>query len=191
MTEQTLNEIWNYYLTLEADISNTSRYIEPRGQENVHSFEFAKILILACTELESVFKLLCIEITGTQPEGNIGEYTRIILDRYPHIVDATVSVKRWGKCINPFQGWKKGGTLPWWSAYQEVKHNRKDHFSDASYSNTVYALAALYISIFYLSKVSGVDFDDHTNTYIESDYSRTRVIWGATKKLPDFEETSP
>ena len=63
MTEQTLNEIWNYYLTLEADISNTSRYIEPRGQENVHSFEFAKILILACTELESVFKLLCIEIT--------------------------------------------------------------------------------------------------------------------------------
>ena len=55
MTTQTINEIWNYYLTLEGDITNTSRFIEPSGQENVHSFEFAKILILACTELESVF----------------------------------------------------------------------------------------------------------------------------------------
>ena len=49
MTTQTINEIWNYYLTLEGDIANTSRFIEPSGQENVHSFEFAKILILACT----------------------------------------------------------------------------------------------------------------------------------------------
>ena len=71
MTTQTINEIWNYYLTLEGDIANTSRFIEPSGQENVHSFEFAKILILACTELESVFKLLCLEITGKQPEGTI------------------------------------------------------------------------------------------------------------------------
>jgi len=82
MTTQTINEIWNYYLTLEGDIANTSRFIEPSGQENVHSFEFAKILILACTELESVFKLLCLEITGKQPEGTIGKYKETILGRY-------------------------------------------------------------------------------------------------------------
>ena len=94
MTTQTINEIWNYYLTLEGDIANTSRFIEPSGQENVHSFEFAKILILACTELESVFKLLCLEITGKQPEGTIGKYKETILGKYPRIVDAVVSVKR-------------------------------------------------------------------------------------------------
>ena len=186
MTEQSLIEIWNYYLTLEADISNTSRYIEPRGLENVYSFEFAKILILACTELESVFKLLCLEITGEQPEGNIGKYKETILSKYPRIVDAIVSVKRWGRCICPFQGWDKGPLL-WWSAYQGVKHNRKEFFSGASYNNAVYALAALYVSTFYLAKTSGVDFADYTSEYIESDYSKTRLVYGAIKRLPDFE----
>ena len=189
MTQQTLNEIWNYYLTLEADLSNTSRYIEPYGQENVHSFEFAKILILACTELESVFKLLCFEITEKQPEGNIGKYKEIILGKYPRITDAVVSVKRWGKSIIPFQEWGKG-KLSWWNAYQEVKHNRGEHFSGASYSNAVYALAALYISIFYLAQIANIKFNDYVSTYIESDYSQTRIILGRTRQLPDLEASN-
>lgn len=186
MTTQTINEIWNYYLTLEGDIANTSRFIEPSGQENVHSFEFAKILILACTELESVFKLLCLEITGKQQEGTIGKYKETILGRYPRIVDAVVSVKRWGRTIAPFKGWDIGN-LSWWNAYQEVKHNRGEYFSGASYNNAVYALSALYISILYLARAANIDFADYTSNYIESDYSKTRLIFGATKKLPDFE----
>lgn len=186
MTTQTINEIWNYYLTLEGDIANTSRFIEPSGQENVHSFEFAKILILACTELESVFKLLCLEITGKQQEGTIGKYKETILGRYPRIVDAVVSVKRWGRTIAPFKGWDIG-KLSWWNAYQEVKHNRGEYFSGASYNNAVYALSALYISILYLARAANIDFADYTSNYIESDYSKTRLIFGATKKLPDFE----
>lgn len=64
ITKETMNEIWNYYLSLEKDLDNTSRYIEPKGQENVFSFEFAKPLVLSCTELESVLKLLCCECDG-------------------------------------------------------------------------------------------------------------------------------
>ena len=62
LTKEQLNGIWNYYLSLERDMANTSQYIEPMGQEDVHSFEFAKILILSCTEVESLFKILCEEI---------------------------------------------------------------------------------------------------------------------------------
>ena len=187
MTKEELNEIWNYYLTLEDDISGTSRYIEPRGQENAYSFEFAKILILACTELESVFKFLCVEITGEQPEGNIGKYKEIILGKYPRIGDAVVTVRRWGVDIQPFQEWTSG-KLSWWGAYQVVKHSRGEYFSGASYKNAVYALAALYIAIFYLAKTANIDFADYINTYIESDYSKTRIIYGPIKRLPDFEE---
>lgn len=186
MTEQTINEIWNYYLTLESDIANTSRYIEPCGQEHVHSFEFAKILILACTELETVFKLLCLEIAENQAVGNIGQYKEIILSKYPHIVNAVVSVKRWGKHIIPFESWDNK-KLAWWDAYQNVKHNRGKHFSGATYNNAVHALAALYISIFYLAKAAAVTFADYESDYIVSDYSKTRIIFGSTKELPDFE----
>ena len=66
MTKDELLGIWNYYLSLENDLANTSRYIEPMGQENVHSFEFAILIILACTEVESAFKILCQLITGHQ-----------------------------------------------------------------------------------------------------------------------------
>lgn len=38
ITEKELSGIWNYYLSLEKDLDNTSRFIEPRGQENVFFF---------------------------------------------------------------------------------------------------------------------------------------------------------
>ena len=49
--------MWDYYLSLEEDLSNTSQYIEPLGQESVYSFEFAKILMPTLTEKElAVYK---------------------------------------------------------------------------------------------------------------------------------------
>ena len=72
MTKQELDGIWNYYLSLERDISKTSNYVEPLGQENVYSFEFLKLLILSCTEVESVLKLLCKELNPNGKAGDIG-----------------------------------------------------------------------------------------------------------------------
>lgn len=185
ITEKELSGIWNYYLSLEKDLDNTSRFIEPRGQENVFSFEFAKLLVLSCTELESVLKLLCYERSG-ETKGNFGEYKETILAHYPKIVFAEVSIARWGETIRPFGGWDKG-RLSWWDAYGNVKHNRKDNFTEATYKNVVYALSALYISIFYLSQETGVLFSDYDSTYIESNYSVRGLAVAKTRELPDFD----
>ena len=185
ITAGIINGIWNYYLSLEKDLDDTSRYIEPKGQENVFSFEFAKLLVLSCTELESVLKLLCYECSG-EKRGNIGEYKETILTYYPKIVFAEVNVSRWGETIRPFDGWDKG-KLSWWDAYGNVKHNREDNFRDATYQNVVYALSALYVSIFYLSSISGVSFSGYASTYIESDYSSHGVAVSPNKKLPDLD----
>lgn len=185
ITVKELSGIWNYYLSLEKDLDNTSRFIEPRGQENVFSFEFAKLLVLSCTELESVLKLLCYERSG-ETKGNFGEYKETILAHYPKIVFAEVSIARWGETIRPFDGWDKG-RLFWWDAYGNVKHNRKDNFTEATYKNVVYALSALYISIFYLSQESGVPFSDYASTYVESDYSAHGLAVAKTRELPDFD----
>lgn len=186
MTEKELNGIWNYYLSIEQDLSNTSRYIEPDGQENVHSFEFAKLLILACTEIESVFKAICYEIKGEQVRGDIATYKETILCRYPRIVETTVSVTRLGKNIEPFSDWPEH-SLSWWSAYQNVKHNRGGHFSDATYINAATAVSALYILIFYLAEITNISFRNHESRYIESDYSDPQLLCLPDKKLPDFE----
>ena len=85
MTKSELNEVWNYYLSIENDLSKTSQYVEPMGQENVYSFEFARILVLACTEVESVFKQICFEKTGNKPKDTIGFYKAIILNNFPKL----------------------------------------------------------------------------------------------------------
>ena len=45
-----LENCWNYYLSIEEDLNETSRYIEPTGQENVYSFEFQKVIMLCGAE---------------------------------------------------------------------------------------------------------------------------------------------
>ena len=185
ITSSIINGIWNYYLSLEKDLDNTSRYIEPKGQENVFSFEFAKLLVLSCTELESVFKLMCYECSG-EKKGNFGEYKETILSHYPKIVFSEVYISRWGEMIRPFYNWDKG-KLAWWDAYSSVKHNREANFKEATYKNVVYALSALYISICYLSRISGVSFPDYASIYIQSDYVSHMLAGSPSKKLPDFD----
>lgn len=184
MERKRIDCIWNYYLSLEYDLSNTSRYIEPAGQENVFSFEFAKILILACTELESVFKAICLEING-KTGGSIGEYKQAILDKYPKIVHTYVTVKRLGKDIYPFEGWDTGKLL-WWDSYQMVKHSRESHFQNATYWNAINALSALYIAIFYLAATSDIPYNKYYGTYIDSPYCSGYLIATPGTKLPDF-----
>ena len=110
ITAEIINGIWNYYLSLEKDLDNTSRSIEPKGQENVFSFEFAKLLVLSCTELESVLKLLCYECSG-ENKGDIGKYKETVLTNYPKIVFAEVNIARWDETIRPFEVGIKEGYL--------------------------------------------------------------------------------
>ena len=41
-----LTTCWNYFLSLDRDLNETARYIEPESQENTFSFEFYKIIML-------------------------------------------------------------------------------------------------------------------------------------------------
>ena len=177
---------WNYFLSVEKDLDCTSQFVEPLGQENTYSFEFAKILILSCTEVESLFKEICSMIENRQVQGCMDTYKACILTAYPKITTATVSVSRWGKTIQPFEGWDLG-PLPWWKDYQVMKHSRAYHFEAATYSNAVYALSALYILIFYAAKIANFDFPNTKSIYIDSEYENTNMLFGPIKPLPDFE----
>ena len=184
ITNEAFQGIWNYYLSLESDLSNTSRYIEPAGQENTYSFEFAKIIILACTEVESVMRSICFELTNEE-KGNIGEYKEVILARFPKIVTAHVSINRLGRDLVPFEGWDTG-KLAWWDAYSTVKHNRGSGFKQANYINAVSALSALYIMIFYLAELCKIEFCSARNDYIQSDYACIALASPPPKQLPDY-----
>ena len=186
MTQIELNNMWNYYLSLEEDLSATSRFIEPSGQEDTYSFEFSKLIVLSCTEIESVFKAICKAITGKEG-GSISDYKGAILKAYPKIIGAVVFIPRWSKEIKPFSGWKNG-KLAWWKAYSEIKHNRGSSFQDATYENAVYALSALYILILYLGKINDLRVEAGVSKYILSAYAFRYIVNSPMRQLPDFEE---
>lgn len=189
MDEKQLKNMWNYFLSLEQDLSNTSRYVEPQGQENVYSFEFAKIIILACTEVESAFKLLCKEIDENE-YGDIGKYKGVILGKYPSIVEAEVYISRLEKTAKPFEQWSTG-PLSWWDDYCKIKHSRDSYFQNATYNNAMLALSALYILLLYLSKITGAKIDDCESNYISSEYASVFIIAKADKHLPGLESGEP
>lgn len=184
MENRELNNTWYYFMSLERDLEATSRYIEPKGQEKVYSFEFSKIIILSCTEIETLMKRICFKINQQQC-GNIGEYKSVILARFPKIVMAKVSVPRLGKVIRPFKNWNKQ-SLSWWGAYVNIKHNRESGFKEATYINATTSLAALYILILYLGELTNEQIRDANNDYIVSDYSYKHLVIAPSAKLPDF-----
>lgn len=186
MTKTELDNIWNYYLTLEADLENTSRYVEPT-QKDVYSFEFLKIIMLVCSEIETVFKYLCnILSDGKKFDANILGYKSIILSRFPKIETAQVYIARANEHVIPFENWSSE-KLQWWDAYQDIKHNRGTAFAEATYWNAAQALAGLYILIFYLSGLTDIEFDDTKASYVYSKYSSQLIAGRAPEKLPDFE----
>lgn len=186
MNNNELENVWYYFLDLEKELSDSSRYIEPYGQDNVYSFEFRKIIILACTECETVFKSICESIDNTKKRGSISYYKGIILGKYPKIVDAEVTIRRWHKTIKPFKDWDTGN-LKWWTAHQNVKHDRGSNFYEATYENAVFSLSALYVLIFYLYVINDKEIPfERADEYISSEYTPPLISCMPNKKLPDF-----
>lgn len=112
-----LTTCWNYFLSLDRDLNETARYIEPESQENTFSFEFYKIIMLGCAEIETAFKQVCKAIDSSKKSGSIDKYKEMILSRYPKIEDCEVVVRRWhSRAIRPFEGWSQG-PLFWWNAF--------------------------------------------------------------------------
>ena len=186
MNQAELNNMWQYYLSIERDLSETSRYIEPEGQEDVHSFEFARILVLTCTEIESVFKQLGQIGSGRKP-GNMEDYKAQTLKMYPRIVDASVFIGRWNRQIQPFKGWDCG-SLPWWKAYNSIKHDRGENFSQATYKNAAYSVGALYLLLAYLASATKMKLDIYEATYISSNYAPEFFLGRAPEPLPGTNE---
>lgn len=75
--------LWSYFLTLEQDLHNTSRFVEHCDSNfKTYSFEFYKIIQLSCAEIDSTLKELCrLWKTGGKAE-RIKDYAQIIIPNY-------------------------------------------------------------------------------------------------------------
>ncbi len=148
---------WNYFLALERDLETASRYIEFSEQNfQTYSIELAHLLLAAASEVDVVSKLVCSQMVEGANAQNINDYRVIIMDTYPEIAELPISVPRYGLTFKPWENWGNNRNPNWWRSYNDVKHERNEHYNQATLQNALNAIGALLILVhrFYQTELS-------------------------------------
>lgn len=139
---------WNYFLSLESDFVNFSRYLEfCPSNFAAHSIEAGRLLMAATQECDVLLKQIC--DTGVENEEG---YRRDIPVQFPQLASHRVVIPRFNLSFQPFSSWAStpAQTPDWWTANNKFKHQRHDLFERASLKNSLNAISALLLCNIYL-----------------------------------------
>ena len=156
------------YINIEKELRNIFNYIEPdERNKNVFSFELYSLLLRACTEVELNCKLI-MEANGAKPTNGkhftMTDYIKLErsskLSKYIAVFpnwrkradpnDTESELKYEDKKMIPFA--KFGDPTPtkpeWYTAYNDVKHDRENFLEKASFDNCIYAVAGILVLLY-------------------------------------------
>jgi hypothetical protein len=184
-------QYWDYFLSIESDLERCSRYVDfSQNNFNTYSVEFARIIMAAAAEFDTVAKELCKQINSASTASNICQYADHILQKYPNLVTIEIVLHRYGISVKPWEYWSKTNSPMWWKAYNDIKHNRTIHFAKATLENSINAVAGLLAGILYFyyaknaenqEEISAFDSPrlfDIVNTRFDDGFSGGGVFWG-------------
>lgn len=148
---------WNYFLALDSDIEQVSRYIEfDKKNFKTYSIELAHLLLASSSEVDVIAKGICGFLEPQSPAENINHYQEIICRNLPEYVRESVYVPRFNLTLKPWSNWKAGKNPLWWRSYNKVKHERSEHFPEANLKNVLNSIGGLLITTFYFYKLQFV-----------------------------------
>lgn len=149
---------WRYYISIEEMLRKTSQYVSPsKENKKTYSDEFAKIILLSCSEIDSILKLLCKlnNIIHDDKKYNMNIYAEAIdkirrVRELAYCPELYTSVNEKVLVVYPFQKLNKTkpyAGLDWWRDYQKIKHNRIENAECGNLYNAVSAVAAHLILV--------------------------------------------
>jgi hypothetical protein len=146
---------WRYFMSLESDFLATTRYVEfTEDHYKVYSVEYDRLLRLACSEIETVCKLLCEQIgkpITARKDSNIDGYRKRLTDKFPSLPNAKVLLPAYNLELLPWSGWQQSLSPEWWRDHNDVKHHRAEYYHKGNLGNSVNALAGLFAILLTLS----------------------------------------
>lgn len=113
----------------------------------------------------------------------------VLLKRFPHIHQAKAEIINKHEMIYPFECWKEENCeLPWWRAYNMVKHYRHQFFNNATLENTLNSVAALIILNSYLYELVKEEHAPRMSRIgmFDNCYSYCGIVIQPDEKLPDM-----
>jgi hypothetical protein len=154
---------WNYLLALEKDLENVSRFIEfNNNNEKTYSIELAHLLLASSSEVDVVAKGICQMLDSVKRPRTIDGYRTIIIHHLPEICVEQAFIPRYGLDFTPWERWSKNLNPLWWQSYNNVKHQRNEHFQEANLKNVLNSIGGLLIMVFYFYKLKFSQTDPTT-----------------------------
>lgn len=151
------------YHSIESDFRRLLDYIEPHNDNlNTYSTRLYEIFLRASTEFESNCKaILSANNYMRAGDWNMDDYKK--LEPATHLSSYRLKLTLWSptpRILQPLYPWVSGQSLRWYQDYNAVKHNRSTEFRRANLSNTLDAVAALFMIVF--AQFHILSFSSHT-----------------------------
>lgn len=145
---------WNYFLAIEKDFEQISRYVEFAEDNNsTYSIEFARAIMASAQEIDGILKKICQILLPKSKAKNINDYQIIISQQLPQFITENAYLPRFGMSSQPWINWASGKSPDWWQANNNIKHERTSNLKDANLKNGYNAIAALLITTLYYYKL--------------------------------------
>lgn len=142
---------WNYFLALESDLERLSRYVEFNDDNfNAYSIEMVHLLLAAASEIDVVAKQNCAIIAPREKAENIKDYCAIFISSLPEIKEINISIPRYNLEFTPWSYWSCDKSPEWWTAYNNIKHQRGKYFKQANLKNVLDAISGLFVILLLL-----------------------------------------
>lgn len=140
-----------HYLLLENDFIETTQYVTiAEDNYDTYSVSFLKQLLTIGSEIDVMLEFVAKLYDPNTKETGFG-CSKTILSYEEDIMSLEVVLREEDIIILP---WKCKKIPEWWTAYNEIKHNRyetavqidsdKKYYQFANQKNVIYSLAALY-----------------------------------------------
>jgi len=149
VSEEFLHDV-RAYQNIQISLDNLFNYIEPSTENlNAYGHKIRELLILACTEVEYLLlKTLTDNGYNEKKSYTTSDYIKckdiLKLDSFEVGLLQYPKLKR----FKPFYGWnseKPTQSLPWYCAYNSVKHNRNDSITHANLGHLLDAISAIHV----------------------------------------------
>ena len=138
---------WQYFRMLEGDLLDCFQYIQPvQTHFNVYSDRFARIILLACAEIENCLDGFASNANALPKPENISQYQAFIQGRCPLFSTMKVDIPRCGLELVPWENWTQSTAPDWWTnGYNKLKHDRLRHPDAPSFHRALSSVAALLV----------------------------------------------
>ena len=146
---------WEYFLAIEDDLIGCSRFVE-FSEENycTYSLEFARIIMVACSEIDTLLKAICKKFNQKFKGRSIGSYYSEVIKKYPNFKKFNVKLPRFKLELKPWEYWCSDSPPCWWSSYNKIKHRRDGNFKKANLITTLFSVTGLFVVLAYYYKES-------------------------------------